>query len=250
MTEQLRLLDDSSARPWSSEAEPLVIRESRRARRLILQLIPPYTLELVVPRGTRPGEVEAFLAESRAWLDRARLEMQSRYPDAQQGLPDRVDLTAIGRQWQVEFLHDATVRPRRRVYDDRLELTVPKADHRSACYLLRQWLMSEARRHLKPWLWREAEFMGLPPNRVQIRTQRTRWGSCSGKGTISLNAGLLFLEPPVTRYLLIHELCHLRHLNHSGRYWKLVERFEPNYRALDRALSESWARVPAWVLMG
>jgi len=245
---QLRLLDDATPKPWSSEAESLVIRESRRARRLILQLLPPYTLELVVPRGTRPREIEAFLTENRAWLERARLEMRSRYPEAQRGLPERVELTAIGRRWRVEYLHDAKVRPRRRVYHDRLQLTVPRANHRAASQLLRQWLMSEARQHLKSWLWREAEAMGLTPAKVQIRTQRTRWGSCSGKGTISLNAGLLFLEPPVARYLLVHELCHLRHLDHSQRYWKLVERFEPGYRALDTALSESWTRVPAWSL--
>lgn len=248
--EQLRLLDDGSVRPLSSEAEPLVIRESRRARRLILQLIPPYTLEVVVPRGTRPGEVEAFLAENRAWLERARKEVQARYPPELQGLPESIELRAIGRRWRVEYLQDATVRPRRRVYDDRLQLTVPAAQHRSARLMLRQWLMGEARQHLKSWVWREADSTGLCPKRVQIRTQRTRWGSCSGTGTISLNAGLLFLEPAVARYLVIHELCHLRHLNHSVRYWKLVERLEPDYRRLDRALSESWSRVPAWALNG
>ena len=248
--EQLRLLDDASARPLSSDAEPLVIRESRRARRLILQLIPPYTLEVVVPKGTRPAEVEAFLAENRAWLERARTEVQARYPAALQGLPEPVELTAIGRRWRVEYLHDPTVRPRRRVYEDRLQLTLPAENHRSAWFMLRQWLMNEARQHLKSWVWREADSVGLVPKRVQIRTQRTRWGSCSGKGTISLNAALLFLEPAVARYLMIHELCHLRHLNHSARYWKLVERYEPEYRRLDRALSESWSSVPAWALKG
>ena len=250
MTEQLRLLDDDVPKPWSECEEPLVIRESRRARRLILQIIPPYTLELVVPRGTRPRDVESFLAENRAWLDRARVEMRSRYSTCQQGLPDRIDLAAIGRQWTVEYLHDQDVRPRRRVFDDRLQFTTPESDHRSAWRLLRQWLMGEARQHLKSWLWREARALSLSPARVQVRTQRTRWGSCSGQGTISLNASLLFLDPAVARYLLVHELCHLKHLNHSRRYWNLVQHFEPDYRRLDRELSESWARIPAWALRG
>ena len=60
--------------------------------------------------------------------------------------------------------------------------------------------------------------------------QRTRWGSCSNSGTISLNAALLFLEPPLVRYLFIHELCHLIALNHSRRFWAAVARYEPDYR--------------------
>ncbi len=203
-----------------------------------------------MPRGTRAAEVESFLEKNRAWLDRARTEMRARYPAEQRGLPEHVELTAIGRRWRMQYLHDPAVRPRRRVFNDRLQLTLPTVDHQSARYLLRQWLVSEARQHLKSWLWQEAEILGLAPNKVQIRTQRTRWGSCSGKGNISLNASLLFVEPEVARYLLVHELCHLKHLNHSGRYWRLVEQFEPGYRALDRALSESWVRVPAWALIG
>ena len=52
--------------------------------------------------------------------------------------------------------------------------------------------------------------------------------------------------PPLVRYLLIHELCHLLSLNHSRRFWSAVERFEPDYRALDRRLSGAWAAIPLW----
>ena len=72
-------------------------------------------------------------------------------------------------------------------------------------------------------------------------------GSCASSGTISLNAGLLFLEAPLVRYLFIHELCHLYSLSHSRRFWSIVEHFEPDYRALDRRLTEAWALVPLWV---
>ncbi len=89
--------------------------------------------------------------------------------------------------------------------------------------------------------------MDRKPKAVQIRLQRTRWGSCASSGTISLNAGLLFLEAPLVRYLFIHELCHLYSLSHSRRFWSVVERFEPEYRALDRRLTEAWAVLPLWV---
>jgi predicted metal-dependent hydrolase len=84
---------------------------------------------------------------------------------------------------------------------------------------------------------------------VQVRRQRTRWGSCSAKGAISLNLCLLFQSPAVLRYLLCHELAHTEHMNHSARFWRRVEQCEPQYRALDAELLRTgWNRVPQWVL--
>ena len=80
-----------------------------------------------------------------------------------------------------------------------------------------------------------------------VRRQRTRWGSCSNKGTISLNVCLMFQRPEVVRYLIIHELCHRRHMNHSKRFWSLVASFEPGWKPLDVELLQGWRNVPAWV---
>jgi len=63
-----------------------------------------------------------------------------------------------------------------------------------------------------------------------------------------LNAASLLLAPPLARYLLVHELCHLVHLNHSARYWRLVERHDPDYRAHEKALSAAWSQIPVWAL--
>jgi predicted metal-dependent hydrolase len=113
--------------------------------------------------------------------------------------------------------------------------------------LLRRWLLAQGGRVLKPWLRREAVRTGLTPARVQIRLQKTRWGSCSARGSVSLNAALLLVQPELVRYLMVHELCHLRHLNHSRRYWQAVARHEPEFRELDRRLAACWRELPAWI---
>jgi predicted metal-dependent hydrolase len=107
--------------------------------------------------------------------------------------------------------------------------------------------MSFAQETLAAELAHVAAKTGFTYRRVQIRRQRTRWGSCSISGTISLNVCLLFLRADIVRYLLVHELCHTRHMNHSARYWALVAIHEPNFRQLDRELLRGWRHVPAWM---
>jgi predicted metal-dependent hydrolase len=213
---------------------------------LTLRLLPPHTLELVVPRGTRAAEVAAFVNANRQWIEAARNELAAAQPLRSEGLPQRVDLRAIGASWQVQYQHQPQSLPRCRVQGDVLEVRTRDAGYRSAAAALRGWLLDQADYHLAPWLLRESAVVGRRPTHVQVRLQRTRWGSCSSSGTVSINAALLFVEPPLARYLFIHELCHLISLNHSRKFWAAVARFEPNYESLDRQLTEAWTEIPLW----
>ncbi|HEX6999270.1 MAG TPA: SprT family zinc-dependent metalloprotease [Gammaproteobacteria bacterium] len=246
MGEQLRLFDEHRVRPSRAHDAPLAVRTSRRARRLILRLVPPHTLELVVPRGTRPNEIAAFVAEHRDWIARARAEIANRYSSERELLPERIELLAIGRSWRVQYRTMPGARPRRIDDGDSLTIVTPDEERQSAPALFRSWLLDQGTLYLKPWLLREARLMSRAPTDVRVRLQRTRWGSCSARGGISLNAALLFLAPEVVRYLLVHELAHLKHMNHSKRFWAHVARFEPDYERLDRTLGNAWDEVPLW----
>ncbi len=112
---------------------------------------------------------------------------------------------------------------------------------------LRRWLSGVARREFEPRLRALGALVGAPYERMHIRMQRTCWGSRSSSGTISLNLCLLFVKAELLRYLMVHELCHGRHMNHSKRFWAMVGRFEPNYRKLDRHLGDAWKDVPGWL---
>ena len=91
------------------------------------------------------------------------------------------------------------------------------------------------------------EDRGFKVGKVLVKSQRTRWASCSGRGNVSLNLKLLFVPAPLVRYVFIHELCHLVHPNHSRDFWGLVASHEPDYRKPDRELRQAWRYVPAWL---
>ncbi len=248
MPQQLVLLDDDAGPCTPSRAPGLSVRVSTRAKRMILQMIPPGTLELVVPRGVGPKAVQAFVREHSEWIRAAEREL-TRHGPAAPDWPSRIELPALGRCWRIEYRQAARTASRACELGDRLELRLAGQGELERARLLRNWLLDVGRRHLKPWLAAEAARVGEPYSRVQVRLQRTRWGSCSSGRNISLNAALLFVDPALVRYLLVHELCHLRYLNHSKPYWRLVERFEPDYRRLDARLAEAWAEIPFWALV-
>jgi predicted metal-dependent hydrolase len=251
VTEQLGLFDArDSLQPVEIARTALNVRESRRARRLTLRLLPPHTLELVVPRGTRAADVAAFVRLNRQWIEDARRELADSKPVRSEGLPTLIELRAIGEPWQVRYTEDPQAAPRCRAEGTTLEVRTRDTTRRGADALLRAWLLDQADYHLAPWLLREAAVVGRRPSSVQVRLQRTRWGSCSSRGTISLNAALLFLEPPLVRYLFVHELSHLVALNHSRKFWAAVARHEPGYEVLDRRLTEAWTEIPLWAHPG
>jgi hypothetical protein len=111
---------------------------------------------------------------------------------------------------------------------------------------LRRWLSREG----SVWLTQRCAGLvattGLTPTRVRVAAARTRWGSCSSRGVVMLNRRLLFLPPELVDALILHELAHLRVMDHSAHFWALLESLDPQC-ALHRArLKRAGDLVPAW----
>src|ERR1700733_549366 len=239
MLRQLQLWDvDRSEHGWS-------VRQSARARRLSVRVFRNGGVEIVVPPRTPARRVSEFVSEHREWIERQRRRTA---PALHWPLPpELLSLTAIGEQWRCSTIAGAGRIRLREIAADELQIGGPLDDQERLRRLLTNWLIERARLRFEAPLRALAAQMAVRPGRLQVRCQRSRWGSCSRRGTISLNACLLFQRPEVLRYLMIHELSHLRHMNHSARFWAEVARHEPDWKALDRELLQSWIRVPSWI---
>jgi predicted metal-dependent hydrolase len=118
---------------------------------------------------------------------------------------------------------------------ERLKVPVTSTNLRS---IVQRHLRVLATRELREKVMHHASAHGLAVRRVTIRDQKSRWGSCSSKGTISLNWRLIQTPASVSEYVILHELAHLRHMNHSTRFWQEVEKLCPDYRRAQLWLKE------------
>ena len=228
---------------------PYTIRVSARSRRVWLKVTPSDGLYVVIPKGFDPSQVPALVAEKSAWIQKALLKTRSdSRPAPVAGLPAALSLRVVDEYWNVEFRASGKT-PKLIVDEEKhlLMLRPEKPGDSGAHDILRSFLRARAKKALTEQTYTLAEELGFRINRVTIRNQRSRWGSCSSKRNISLNLKLLFVEPEQLRYVLVHELCHTKQMNHSPKFWRLVERFEPDAQRLRKSLHDAWLRIPSWV---
>jgi predicted metal-dependent hydrolase len=211
---------------------PLMLVRNARARRYVLRLRPDGTARVTVPRGGTVTEARRFAERSRAWI-----ETQLKRPPT----PPQVS-----REWRLgsevwfrgELVRlESGLKSYKSILLGSEEFPTPD---------LTINLRPAVERHLRRLAERElplrvqefAALHQLTVRRVTVRNQRSRWGSCSRRGTISLNWRLVQTPAFVRDYIILHELMHLREMNHSARFWQQVERVCPDYVVAERWLKQ------------
>ncbi len=221
------------------------VRENHRARRVILRVSSAGLLDVVVPRRFNRRGLPEIFQHHQDWIHR---ELQEARQEPIPSAPGQIRLNAIGESWRVDYRDGLVARI---ASDPELArvLTVDRDSNQVEAIAadLTSWLHRMARAHLAPWLREVSDEMGIPFEKTSVRGQTTRWASCSRLKNISLNRSLLFLPPHLVRHVFLHELCHIKQLNHSPSFWRLLHDMEPNTRALEAELKKGNQYVPAWV---
>ena len=224
------------------------IRESGRAKRLSIKVFPRGRVEVVVPKRTRAADVRNFVDAHQDWIAKARARFAAEHQPEPFALPSSVKLPGIERGFCVRYERDdGSKTVRYRVSGNTVILAGATRNESKCVAALKRWLTALAKKEYLPRLRSLAALTNNAFQKMHVRGQKTCWGSHSSTGTVSLNYCLMFLDPQHLRYVMIHELCHARHMNHSKRFWRLVGSFEPNYRKLDKDLNTCWKRIPTWV---
>ena len=216
--------------PFDAAPEhPVEYVRVRRARRYILRVRPDGTLRVTVPRGGSRAEAERFAERHRCWIDRERQRVRTEHAPATwsdgttilvAGVSEVIRIQPSGSNLLISY-GNRTIRARR---DADVRATIEKD------------LRALAATQLVPRLQMLAAKHAVAVSRVSVRSQSSRWGSCSPSGAIALNFRLVQMPPEVRDYVLLHELMHRRQQNHSRRFWREVAAVCPGFRDAERWL--------------
>lgn len=225
------------------------VKTSNKAKRPRLEICPYGTVTLIAPRRFSARNWTGFLHDNTQWITQT-LEKIDRHrhlaPQLHTIAPTTIHLPAVGEIWQIKYSNQQ----RRGVNESRdaasNQLTVRSVTENEHLRHLQAWVRTRAREALPIRLRELSHQTDLRFTGVTVRAQKTRWGSCTRSGAISLNQNLLFLSEELKDYLMIHELCHTVHMSHSARYWALVKRFAPDYRLQESRLRHAANQIPLW----
>lgn len=215
------------------------LRFSDRAQTLRLRILPPDgEVELVIPAYGNVDAAKRFALSRLDWILKSREPFLNRRTDEQdlaKGtlFPRSLPLRYLGGDLTVEYVFRPCAWTAARCEPEmrRVVVTGNVLDPERVKEALKDMLKRCTADYLIPHFHGLAEKFDFTPGNCTIRIQKGRWGSCSSRGgAISLNAMLLLLPDDMVEYILIHELCHLRWMDHSERFWKEVEKYCPDFQ--------------------
>jgi predicted metal-dependent hydrolase len=216
------------------------LRVSNRAKHAKLRIMPYGGVEVVIPPRFPKNAVPDLVIQHTEWILRQLKKQQEIIPEPI--LPGEIYLAI--NDYRIEVTYGS------QQLGDNLpnRLVIIENDYQKSVNQLRKWIRQQAWELLPSMLESVSQRTGLSYKKISIRSQKTRWGSCSSRGTISLNDQLLFVGRDTAEYLMIHELCHTQHMNHSMRFWELVAFHCADYRERELALNRAKGDIPGWIL--
>ena len=223
---------------------PVLLRRRAYQRSLSVRMCTNGSVEVRAGRGVSDRRVHQLVVQQASWIAKQRqqvLKQQEWFPPFywQEG----VTLPLLGVPYSLSFVRVVGQKKVQLQYHQKTGFVISSA---------RAWLPQKIVLTLVQNYYRKAAELLLPkrlsywvhqtelkPSGLQLRTMRTQWGSCSSKGKINLNWKIIAMPEPVIDYILVHELAHIRHHNHSSLFWGKVEKYLPQYKATRQWLKQN-----------
>lgn len=215
------------------------LRRSARVKSMRI-VVKPDKIEVVAPHDVTERKIRAFVEAQQDWIKSAVLRIEEKVSTINKLAPDKyADGVMIPYQGQKVVLrvNRAVTKKVRLAHqpDAGFSVTVPVDSDDDQCseyirLVLTRWLKHQAKLRAGEIIKTYAARHGLQPRSLKIKTQKSRWGSCGPNNDINLNWLLMLAPLPVLEYVVVHELCHIQHKNHSAAFWGLVAELQPDFQ--------------------
>ena len=226
-----------------AEAELLTVRHSTRALRLILNSSPQDGVVIVLPKYYDDKWVKNGVVSKKSWIQKRIRKLIYERSNLR---PDNICLQALNFERLINYRDDEGLM----TIDEEHEEIIVSGDTENKFLVsmaLQEWLQSLSSEYLIPTVESAADQYGFIVKKIRIKFLKTIWGSCSINKNISLNRNLLFFPPEIVNYVIVHELTHLKVMDHSSKFWLELEKILPKAQSLRRQLREQERTlVPVW----
>ncbi len=225
----------------------MIVERKAFRRRLTISLKPGKPIKVKASLRTSLEFIESFLQEKEKWIEKNLAEFErekDKFPDKK--LVQAETFPFLGEELKLRFVPTPLKQIFFSRFESSLQMHLPQhlwneindEEIQSHFPKLQKFYQREAEKliHTRIQIW--AQQMHLFPKKVKLRNQKTRWGSCTSRGSIQINWRLIGAPLSVIDYILIHELAHLKHMNHSSDFWALVQKHCPEYEQSEKWLKE------------
>ncbi len=230
---------EHSYRNWT-----YILRRSKRARNMLMKVSPADGLIVTIPERFKLSHIYKFLDQNEKWIENA---LQKYSPKTTLRMPTQINLQSIDQIWTINYA--VTEDQKATVHDSENQqiaaLNLPSDYWESTSYF-NKWINIKANAILPKWADHLSKLHELPYRKLSIRRQKTRWGSCSQSDSINLNQNLMFVEPDLVTYVILHELVHTKVKNHSPQFWSTLSRYIPNSKGISKRLTLAQITIPNW----
>jgi hypothetical protein len=202
--------------------------EHRRRKSFELKWINPHELRIRVPHGTSRKMIDQLISDKEDWIQRSRKRILVREAQSEKSYLEANTIRFLGEaipfRWEKED-HSFQLHMGPEAF-----VLAGSGSPEEARNLIEQEYRDRAKEIFETRVAVFVKRLGVNVNQIRVKSQKTRWGSCSSKGNLNFNWHVIVAPEEVIDYLVVHECCHLVQMNHSKEFWDLVESICPNYR--------------------
>ncbi|MGZ0078912.1 M48 family metallopeptidase [Methylomonas sp. BW4-1] len=232
---------------------PYKLRRSSRAKNTRI-VVTADKIEVVAPLKVSERHIQDFVQAQKDWIEAALKRVAGRVQTAAPKLApseyrDGAHIPYQGRRLPLKITTGKAKTVRIELLNDEMfwvKLPVGIADEQYSALIqqaLTRWMKNQAKQHVQQWVDLHAPRFALFPRSIRIKTQKSRWGSCGPQNDINMNWLLMLAPAAVLEYVVVHELCHIKHKNHSPAFWQLVGEHLPDFKQRRLWLKQHGASV-------